>query len=239
MDLPAGSRVLEIGSAEGGNLRPFAEAGYVCTGIELSAPRIELATEFCKNEIKNGKIRFIQANIFDVKIPREEDQKYDLVFLKDVLEHIHDQDKFMHRLPRLLKQGGHVFLGFPSWFMPFGGHQQMCYNKFLARMPFFHLLPMWAYQKILKWLNKNERQNEGLIEIKKTGISIHRFETILRKEQYHIVHRQFYFVPPIYKYKFGLKVRKLPSLIGAIPLLREFFITSAYYLIQHTNHTKS
>ena len=226
---------MEIGSAEGGNLRPFAEAGYQCVGIELSASRMAHASNFCKKELEEGSIRFLNADIYDVETPAQEGHKYDLIFLKDVLEHIHNQEKFMHQLPRMLKKNGMVFLGFPSWYMPFGGHQQMCYNKWLARLPYFHLLPVPVYKKLLHWFNKHEKQNEGLLEIKETGISIQRFEKILRKEKYQDIHRQFYLIPPIYLYKFGLKVRKLPRIIGWIPLLREIFITSAYYLVKHHN----
>ncbi len=229
------ARILEIGSGEGGNLKPFAEAGYDCTGVELSPSRVALANEFCKKEVETGKIRFITKDIYDLEIPSTDEEKFGLIFLKDVLEHIPDQGKLMHRLKLFLKPDGLIFLGFPSWYMPFGGHQQMCFNKVLARTPWFHLLPMAVYKKILQWFNKHQAQNGGLMEIRETGISIHRFERILKKENYEIRKRRFYLIPPIYSYKFGLKVRRLTPLIGTLPLFRELFITSAYYLISRKN----
>ena len=229
--LNASTRVMEIGSAEGGNLKPFAEAGCQCTGIEPSSSRIKLAKKFLDKEVQKGQISFINKNIYDVS-PIDLEEVYDFIFLKDVLEHVHNQEEMLTRLKEFLKPDGKIFFGFPSWYMPFGGHQQMCYNKFLARLPYFHLLPMGIYRKILNWFNKHEKQNEGLIEIKETGISIQKFEKILKTENYRIIKKQFYFIPPIYYYKFSLKTRKLYSFIGNIPYFRELFITSAYYLIE-------
>ena len=42
----AGTRVLEIGCGEGGNLLPFAEAGCRVTGIDLATNKIENAKEY-------------------------------------------------------------------------------------------------------------------------------------------------------------------------------------------------
>ncbi|NOY37699.1 MAG: class I SAM-dependent methyltransferase [Chlorobi bacterium] len=233
LDLNRECQVMEIGSAEGGNLKPFAEAGCTCTGIELSAPRIQLAEEFASTLVKKGKIRFIHSDIHNINPADHPEMRFDLIFLKDVLEHIHNQEKMIRALKAFLKPGGIIFFGFPSWYMPFGGHQQMCHSRFLSRLPWIHLLPMPAYKTILRWINRHPRQNEGLIEIKKTGITIRRFERICRSEKLIILKKQFYLVPPIYIYKFNIKTRKLPAIIGKIPLLREFFTTSAYYVISN------
>ncbi|GHT56517.1 hypothetical protein FACS189446_8680 [Bacteroidia bacterium] len=73
---------------------------------------------------------------------------------------------------------------------------------------------------------------EGLIDIKKTGISIERFEKIAKKAGYQIVDKAYYFINPIYKYKFNMKVRKQSKIIGSIPYLRDFLTTGVFYLIQ-------
>ncbi len=75
---------------------------------------------------------------------------FDLIILKDVIEHIHDQDAILSRLRNFLKPGGHIFFGFPPWQMPFGGHQQVLAHRLLSRTPYFHLLPVPLYRGILK-----------------------------------------------------------------------------------------
>lgn len=226
------TQVLEIGSAEGGNLKPFAEADCQCTGIELSASRTDLARQFLEKEVNAKRVTFINQDIYEIEPKSISKEGFDLIFLKDVLEHIPNQERLMSRLKDFLKPCGKIFLGFPSWYMAFGGHQQMCKNKTLSSLPYFHLLPTVAYKQVLKWFNKNDSQNEMLMEVKDTRISIQRFEKILKKENYIVNRKQFYFIPPIYYYKFSAKTRKLPAFISGIPLLREPFITSAYYLVE-------
>ena len=121
--------VLEIGCAEAGVLKAFTELGHQCTGIELNENRLVTAAAFMKKEVDNGQISFICRNIYDIDVEKDIPEKFDLVLLKDVIEHIPDQAKFMLRLREFLKPNGKVFFGFPPWQMPFGGHQQICKNK--------------------------------------------------------------------------------------------------------------
>ena len=106
-------------------------------------------------------------------------------------------------------------------------------------LPYFHLLPMSIYKWILKLFGESEATIAGLVEIKETGISIERFEKILKKEKFTILRRQIFFLNPIYKYKFGLKVRHQLSLISAIPVLRNFLSTCVYFLIEKDSVSKS
>jgi 2-polyprenyl-3-methyl-5-hydroxy-6-metoxy-1,4-benzoquinol methylase len=149
--------------------------------------------------------------------------------LKDVIEHIPHQERLMEKMKTLLLPGGVVFLGFPPWQMPFGGHQQICSSKILSRLPYFHLLPMPLYKAVLKAFGEVP---DGLIDVKETGISIERFERIAKDAVYKIVDKDYYVINPIYKYKFNMKVRKQSKIIGSIPYLRNFLTTSVFYLIQ-------
>ncbi len=124
------NRVLEIGCAEAGVLKCFLEEGAFCTGIELSPSRLENAEKFHAGALKEGRIEFVNRNIFDIDPENDLGGRYDLVILKDVIEHIPGQKEFMHQLPSFLNEGGFIFFAFPPWQMPYGGHQQVCRNKF-------------------------------------------------------------------------------------------------------------
>jgi len=156
-----------------------------------------------------------------------------LIILKDVVEHIPDQEKFIPYLKKFLKPGGYVYFGFPPWYMPHGGHQQVCSNKFLSILPWFHLLPTFIYKKFLQLFGENQFTIKELLEIKDTGISIERFERIVQKANYTIPAKTFYLINPIYRYKFGLQPRKQIKWIAAIPFIRNFFTTCVYYLIKN------
>lgn len=230
--LPEKARVLEIGCAEGGVLKAFTELGHQCIGIELSPSRVELANQFMAEEVAAGKIEFISRNIYDIDPNVDLDFRFDLIILKDVIEHIHEQEKFIPKLKDLLAPGGVVFFGFPPWYMPYGGHQQICKNKFLSLLPYYHLLPMPIYKGTLKVFGETPQRIADLVEIKETGISIERFERLVKQNGFTIPKKTHYFINPIYSYKFGLKVRKQLGIISAIPFLRNFLTTAVYYLIQ-------
>ncbi|MBK5271867.1 MAG: class I SAM-dependent methyltransferase [Bacteroidia bacterium] len=226
--ITSGMRVLEIGCGEGGVLKAFIDMGCEGVGVELDAPRIENAKQYLSDDIAAGRIKFVLKDIYEVDTIKDFDGLFDIIVLKDVIEHIHDQAKLIGWMKNFLKPGGIVFLGFPPWYMPFGGHQQMCHSK-ISKLPYIHLLPRGIYRWLLK---KKKEPVEALIEIRDTGISIERFKRIYKKEGYKTFHNRHYFLNPIYEWKFGWKPRRQSLIIKAIPFIRNFFTTCVYYIIQ-------
>src|SRR5665648_406446 len=155
--------VLEIGCGEGGNLLPFLEAGCRrITGIDISAGKIENARRFYSSVSKGGTIEFIAADIYDsASVGR-----FDLVMMRDVLEHIHNQEKFIGFVKTFLDPGGILFIAFPPWNNPFGGHQQMCSSRVLSKVPWIHLLPAVLYRGLLKLSGESDAKTEALLEIR-------------------------------------------------------------------------
>lgn len=224
-------QILEIGCAEAGVLKAFTEQGHQCLGIELMEGRLELAREFMAEEMEKGLIRFINKNIYDIDVEKDIGHRFDLILLKDVIEHIPRQDVFIHKLLDFLKPGGKVFFAFPPWYMPFGGHQQLCRSRILSKLPYYHLLPMPLYKGLLSAFGEPSSVKKDLEEIKTTGISIERFERIAQKD-YHILKRELFLFNPIYKFKFNLQPRVQSKIITPVPYVRDFLSTCAYYLIK-------
>lgn len=224
----SGMRVLEIGCGEGGVLKAFINKGCEGVGVELDAPRIANAKKFLPEDIEAGRLRFVVKDIYEVDTAKDFNGLFDIIVLKDVIEHIHDQAKLIGRMKHFLKPGGIVFFGFPPWYMPFGGHQQICRSK-ISRLPYVHLLPRGMYKWMLK---RNNESVDELMEIRDTGISIERFEKICKKEGYAIAHQRHYLLNPIYEWKFGWKPRRQSVIIKAIPFIRNFFTTCVFYIIQ-------
>ena len=232
LTLKSGMRVLEIGCAEGGVLKAFTEIGCVCTGVELSSSKVENAHIFMAEEVKKGIIRFICKDIYRVDFKAEFQNHFDLIILKDTIEHIHDQQKLIGYLKEFLLPEGQIFFGFPPWYMPWGGHQQICKSKVLMFLPYFHLLPMPIYKLVLKLFGESVTKISELTEIKETGISTQRFEHILKHSAYRITGKQFYLVNPIYEHKFGWQPRKQLKIIASIPIMRDLLSTTVYYLVK-------
>ena len=227
-NIDGNTRVLEIGCGEGGNLKPFLELGCTCVGVDLSPNKIELGKEIFE---KTDNIQLICEDIYESS-PEKLGGVFDIIIMRDVIEHIHGQEKFMAYVKTFLNDDGLFFLGFPPWQNPFGGHQQVCKSKVGSKLPYYHLLPALLYKALLKLFGENERTIESLLEIKQTGISLERFERIVKKENYKIVAKTHFLFNPNYEVKFGLKPKKQFVLISAMPYLRNFFTSAGYYLLK-------
>jgi SAM-dependent methyltransferase len=223
-----GFRVLEIGAGEGGVLRAFIEKGCTAVGVELDPRRVEWACGFLWEEIGRGSLHFVEKDIYKTDIEVDLKGKFDLILLKDVIEHIHDQPRLLRLMKSMLLPGGHIFFGFPPWQMPFGGHQQIAHSS-ISRLPYIHLLPLSLYRSILSW---KKEPVADLLEIRETRISIEKFERISREAGYSILTKEHYLINPIYQWKFGWKPRVQFRLIRWIPYVRNFFTTCVYYLIR-------
>ncbi|MBR5687707.1 MAG: methyltransferase domain-containing protein [Prevotella sp.] len=228
--LGEGLRVLEIGCGEGGNLLPFAEQGCVVTGLDLSEDRIRQAQEFFKKAGQEGT--FFARNFIEADKPQTEEERFDLVLCHDVIEHIeppYKPDFFTHIKP-FVKQGGIVFFGFPAWQNPFGGHQQIS-RGLASKLPWLHLWPNPLYRGMLRMSGASQGCIDELMSIKRSRMPVECFERLARETGYTVIDRTLWFINPHYKQKFNLKPRLLWRPLARIPWLRNFYTTSAFYLI--------
>jgi len=226
-----GQHVLEIGCAEAGVLRGFLEENCDCVGIELSPARIELAKTFFKNNSDAERLTLISENIYDINPEDRFDSLFDIIILKDVIEHIHDHPRFFREIHSFLKPSGIIFFGFPPWQMPFGGHQQIAKSKLLSKWIYVHLLPRIVYKGIMNVFGESKQTQEELLEIAETGLSIEQFERHSTNAGFKINRRKLWLTNPIYHYKFGLKIREQFPLIRSIPYFRNFLTSCAYFII--------
>lgn len=224
--IKAGMHILEIGCGDGGNLLPFSEMSCHTIGVDIAENRIKDAKRFFKEV--NAKGIFIASDIFKIN---NLESSFDIVICHDVLEHISNKEQFLIGLKKFLSKDGIIFMSFPAWQMPFGGHQQICRSWLASRLPFIHLLPTSLYIDLLRLCSEKQETIKELLNIKHTQCSIEAFRRIALQE-YKIVNQQFYFINPHYEIKFGLKPRKLSSIISAIPYIRNFFTTSCFYILK-------
>lgn len=221
--------VMEVGCAEGAILSAFLERGASGVGVELNPKRIEMARDFLEEYLITGQVELFARDIYD--FDPEEKKKPSLIVLKDVVEHIPNQENLIPRLNELLAPGGRIFFAFPPWQMPFGGHQQVCRNKILSLLPYYHLLPKKIYKGILEMAGEKESTVRELLEIKDTGISIERFERIVNQNTMPILKKRAYLFNPVYEKKFGIPPREQSSIVSKLPVLRNYLTTGMYYLI--------
>lgn len=221
--------VLEIGCGEGGNLLPFSKRGCKVTGIDISAIRIDEAKQFFQEEGVSGN--FLCQDIFTVEV----NDKFDIIIIHDVIEHVMRKKELLTIATTLSNDNGLIYVGFPPWQMPFGGHQQICNNRILSSLPFIHLLPKKAYKKFLVNVGENWRTVSELVEIKECRITIEHLKKLVKELNLTQIDERYYFINPHYESKFGLKPRKTISFFSAIPFLRNFFTTSYFTILKNKN----
>lgn len=219
-------KVLEVGCGLGGNLLPFARMGCQVSGVDIDPEAIARARELFTE--KGIKARFTYADIHAYA----DTTKYDLILLHDSIEHIPNKKELMLRLQTLLTDDGILYISFPAWHMPFGGHQQVGRTRFVSHCPFIHLLPRKLYARLLRKVGEPEGAIRDFLNIKETKMTIQSFQHLCDDTGYEIIHRRLYLINPHYKEKFGLKPRPLWRGIAAIPYVRDIFSTSCHYLIQ-------
>ena len=224
------TRVLEVGCGEGGNLVPFLEQVRDVVGVDISPNKVQKAQDYLADAIAAGQCRVIETDIRSTSV--QDIGQFDLIFLRDVIEHIPEQHLFLRDIRPYLKPNGVIFFAFPPWYMPFGGHQQVCRNKLLSVLPFTHLLPRILYKRLLSFGGESPETQRGLMEIRDTGITIERFRKIVDEQGYQIVKEDLFLLNPNYEIKFGIKGRKQLPILRSIPYLRNFYTTCMYAVIR-------
>jgi 2-polyprenyl-3-methyl-5-hydroxy-6-metoxy-1,4-benzoquinol methylase len=121
----SGKRVLEVGCGSGGILIPFTEIGAEVVGIDFDDTYMEAGR-------KRG-LNLIDQSIYEF----ETDKKFDLIILKDVLEHLPDLNLVLHKLKGLLIETGSIYIQVPT----FEGLEYLGYkNDFLRYFQNAHIV---------------------------------------------------------------------------------------------------
>ena len=119
--LPTNAAVCEIGCAEGGVLAAFAQLGASYTlGTDIQGA---LLTQI-SDPLWRGlglNMEFTQHDVIYEEIPPEWRARFDIVLLRDVIEHLDDPAIALKNIARLLKPGGVVLVTFPPYTSAFGG----------------------------------------------------------------------------------------------------------------------
>ncbi len=216
-------RVLEVGCAEGGLLNVLNEMGMDVYGLEISQERADIAIE------KNPKVEILVGDITDPELSSKIHGKFDLIVMREVIEHVMDKHAIFSNLTKMLSSNGYLFISFPPKYSPFAGHQQIA-KSFLKIIPYLHLLPRFVLDPLAKFLGE---VNGYVDEIKlhySTGMNINLFEKFCNGFNLTPVKKDLYIFRPIYAGRFGLPT--LPSL--NIYLIREG-ITMGYEVLLKKN----
>ena len=218
--------ILEIGCAEAGLLKFYNDKGANCSGLELSDVRFNNAVLLNKK----NKIHLFQANICNPKTYNKElVQKYDLIIIRDVIEHIHDKETALINMYDILRPGGKLFISYPPKYCPYAGHQQTVPN-ILGKIPYLYLLPDYFYMKYLQIIGCSSKKIEYLINTKKTRISNKQMLELILRIGFNIIKKSNWFIRPAYSFRFSLPSFRNPFYF--IPILNEIFCNGMLFILE-------
>ncbi|MCH7774237.1 MAG: class I SAM-dependent methyltransferase [Bacteroidetes bacterium] len=216
-----GLKILDVGCGEGGTAAAFARLGAECYGTDIDEHRLKKSIEIAENK----GIHFELLDVYDINSSDTiSNTKFDLIILRDVIEHLLDTSGAISALKELLAEDGKIFLTFPPYNSVFGGHQQI-----IAPIPFIHWLPSFLFYGILKVFGGDKEKLSKLRHIRKVRMSISRILKTLKILNFQILNKTSYIMRPSFKVRYGLPIIK-SNFIGSIPLIREFKI-SGYFLL--------
>ena len=218
------AEILEIGCGEAGFLDILHQSGISATGIEIEAGRIKTALE------KNSTLKIMLGDVTDPKIIKQLGQVFDVIIMRDVIEHIKDREAMFANLRELLKPGGYLYITFPPRFSGFAGHQQNG-RTVLRYLPYLHLLPVPLIRFLAKSFGEREDVISQVIINYRIGLTIRRFIQLYQLYDFTPLIRELFIFRPIYQIRFKLTPRRIPNIL----LLREFMAFGCEYLLRK-NH---
>jgi 2-polyprenyl-3-methyl-5-hydroxy-6-metoxy-1,4-benzoquinol methylase len=229
-----GKNVLEIGCGEGGVIAAFYDHGCSAAGMDISEARLQKANERANADGQQRHIQFACVNILQPEQTASWRHQFDLIIMKDVIEHLPGHREALNHIATLLKPGGYLFFSFPPWYMPYGAHQQM-FNSKLKFIPFTHLLPRAWFRALAQRFGERQELIAELVGLYDSRLSLSALNKLLREIPYNVIVKKLYLTNPMYKYKFGVKPIPHPALISHLPIIREFITTVAYCALQLKN----
>ena len=121
LKLPPHAQILEVGCGTGGNLTMLSNFGDVY-GLEMDPTALAIAAEKTHNRFD------IRAGCCPHDIPFQ-NQRFDLICLFDVLEHIADDNATLLALKPLLSETGRIVITVPAYPWLYSTHDSFLHHK--------------------------------------------------------------------------------------------------------------
>ncbi len=223
-----GKTICEIGCGEGGVLAAMADAGTAkALGIDIRQEALDRAEIIFRALGINSEFRI--HDVTNQETPPEWCEQFDFVTLRDVMEHLHETDRSLRHVMDFLRPGGYLYVVFPPYYSPFGGHQHLLQNVW-GKLPYIQGLPDALFRPLTKTARYGIDVDE-VIRLREIRLTIGKFRRAAKQAGLELVDEQLYLLRPVFKLKFGLPAVKL-NVLRHVPVLRELGVLEAGYLLR-------
>jgi SAM-dependent methyltransferase len=206
---PAGKAVLDVGCGYGGVLAALAEAFPLrrALGLDLDPEMIARG-----NAAAPPGVVLEARDFFGL-----EEGGFDLIVMRDVLEHMPASEAALRKAAALLSPAGRIFVSFAPFWSPFGGHQHNGAGVF-AYVPWLHALPDAWFRRALRLEGNSYKTGRALADdmegVMLARLTVRRFRRMLAPAGLRLAHFSRYLIRPDFRQKFGLPAIGFPALPG-------------------------
>ncbi len=215
-------KVLDVGCAEGGTISHLLKVGCECDGVEISSSRARIAQDRLPESAK-VLVADITHDVGGIL-----SGPYDIIILRDVIEHIPRKALALSNLRDLLTDRGYLFVAFPLKYSPFAGHQQIA-GTWIKYFAYISLLPKSLIKAACRLAGEREVVRDSILENKQNALSYRQFRNLIGVD-WSIARLDFFLSRPIYRQRFGWPTRRMAN----IPGLREL-VNGCEVLLQKSN----
>ncbi|MFA1821835.1 class I SAM-dependent methyltransferase [Virgibacillus oceani] len=154
-NLEKGSKVLDIGCADGYGSLKLAKAGYHVIGTDISGEMVRRA----KDKVNPEEATFIKGDVNDLLF---EDREFDGIMAINVLEWTADPEKALREVIRVVKENGLLCIGLLG---PTAGPRINSYPRLYGENAICNTMMPWEFEKLA--LEKNLEYVDGFGVYKK------------------------------------------------------------------------
>ncbi len=143
----SGKRILDLGCGNGVYTSEIAKMADSVLGIEANEEHLQDAIRLKEEEIiENLEFRCCRIENMDC------DEKFDVVIMIEVLEHVFDEDAVLQKVRECLVDDGHLILFVPNKLYPFETHGMRIFGKnihFKGSVPFLSWAPRFIRKHVV------------------------------------------------------------------------------------------
>jgi SAM-dependent methyltransferase len=219
-------RVLDAGCGQGGILHFISDHFEIDIGLGVD---VDSSAILRAGQRPDAKLRFEVRDFLSLDaVPG-----YDVVLLRDVLEHIVDVERAFFKACALVRPEGYLYASYAPFFSPFGGHQHNG-TGFFSHVPWLQVFPERLFLSLIrlrgnayKAAQELERDVQAVLA---TRATVRKMAALISASRMKVLFQRRYLMRPDYQIKFGIPSVALPK--SYFPILTELFCTGEELLLQ-------